>query len=400
MSLEVWLWGAAAIGSTVGLGYLGNRVMFARMRRRWRELASDLGLTFDEARWRVRGHRDDLYIEVARLEDGSWDATVLVRGTTPLPIGIRPRSFTERPRAAVFGSDFDPHFIVTGSEIHALALLGAELRQAWLFGLVRRWTLEGDEDGWVLEARFNMEITSLVRPIVGEGLAFGRKLADATRSFTRDPLGDVFAHALIARLSDPSPEVRASAAEKLAHYLVSVKEVGEALTQALSDPEPAVRLQAALVLGRADALAEIAVDPRASTATHLTAFRRAVALAPKAASTVALVRAWALDPDVGRRLEAIAVTPLTTSDPEAWGLEVLTEAERHPDEVTLLALFVLLAKHGTTRSVPRLAPYRDRFLGSALKAAARDAILAIQARTGGSTGALSIAQGGELSEPE
>lgn len=400
MSVEIWLWGAAAIGSTIGLGYLGNRVMFGRMRRRWRQLANELVLTFDETRWRMHGSHTGLHLEVARTADGAWDATVRIRGTAPLPLVIRPRTFTERPKTTLWAPDFDEHFIVTGSEVHALALLGAELRQAFLLDSARRWTLEGDEEGWLLEARFSMEITSLLRAVVSEGLVLGRKLADAARSFSADPARAVFALALIERLKDPSPEVRAMAAEKLARYLGSEPRVAPALTQSLTDPEPRVRLQAALVLGRADVLAEVAQASNASTACRLEAFRRALALAPAEASTRALVRAWAFGSDTGRRLEAIAAFHRVISEREALTLEVLTHVERHPDEASLLALFASLAMHGTPRSVPRLAPYRDRVFDSALRSAAREAIVAIQARTGGSTGALSLAQGGELSEPE
>lgn len=401
MSIEVWLWGSLALGSTIGLGYLGNRVMFARMKRRWRRLANELSLTFDEMRWRMHGTHAGLHLEVARLGDGSWEAMVRVRGSAPLSLSIRPRTFAEPFVSAVWDPDFDRSFIVEGSPVRVLALLHFELRRAWLHEFIRRWTLDGNDQGWLLEAPFSMEITSQLRPIVTEALAFGRRIADSARCFT-DPRGrTAYALALVERLADPSPQVRAWVAKTLSAYLHSEPEVAPALTLALDDPEPEVRLQAALVLERADVLAEVAQTRDARTTTRLEAFRRAVALAPGAASTYALVRAWALGSDEGRRREAVAVLERFTSEVENLTLEVLAEVERAPDEATLLELFKLLAAHGTPRSVPRLSPYRDRFLGSELKSAARDTILAIQARAGGSTGALSISElGGGLSEPE
>lgn len=399
MSVEIWLWGAAAIGSTIGLGYLGNRVMFARMRRRWRALANELSLTFDEARWRIHGNRDGLHLEVARIGDGSWEAVARVRGLAPLSLSVRPRTFAEPLKSPLWDTEFDRQFIVQGSPVQVLALLDAELRRAWLHESVRRWTLDGDDQGWELEATFSMEVTSLLRPVVTEGLALGRRIADSARCFT-DPRGPTaYALALIERLGDPSPQIRAWVAKTLSVYLRSQPEVAPALTQTLQDPEPEVRLQAALVLERADILAEVAQAANASTASRLLAFRRALELAPAEASTRALVRAWAFGSDTGRRLEAIAAIHQVIMEREALTLEVLTHVEQAPDEASLLALFASLAMHGTPKCVPRLLPYRDRFFDSTLKAAAHDAIVAIQARAGGSTGALSLAQGGELSEP-
>jgi hypothetical protein len=401
MSMEIWLWGAAAIGSVVGLGYLGNQVMFGRMKRNWRQLANALGLTFDPMRWRIHGEFDGLRIEVLRVGDGSWEAQARIRGKAPLALTIRPRSFTEPFTTPVWDPDFDQHFIVEGSPVRVLALLSPGLRRAWLSEIVKRWTLDGDDEGWLLEADFSMELTSLLRPVVTEGLTLGRKVADAGRCFLAHPSSTAFARALVERLSDPSPRIRALVAQSLATYQRSEPEVAPALTLALNDPEPSVRLEAALVLDRADVMVALARAADSGTAIRRAAFSRAVELAPRDTATLAMVRAWALGDATEPRLEALAVLPKVTDELEPLLLEVLTVVERNPDDASLAVLFRMLETHGTASSVPRLLPYRDRFFDSRLKGLARDAILAIQSRAGGSTGALSLTlQGGELSEPE
>jgi hypothetical protein len=69
--------------------------------------------------------------------------------------------------------------------------------------------------------------------------------------------------------------------------------------------------------------------------------------------------------------------------------------------VKLVAMKTLAAV-GTVDAVPALIPFRERLLAFALKGAASDAILAIQARVaGGDAGALSLAaEGGVLAVVE
>lgn len=402
--MEVFLWGALLFGATAGLGYLANRLLLDRVKRRWKSIARELGLTFREP-WRISGAHGRLFLRASRSGAASV-AEISVRGKSWLSVTLKPRPFSIAPPSPPeWSPDFDQRFIVEGDPEHALALFGAELRQALVDTFARRWTLDmdalGDPRGWRLETSLSLEFSSLLKPLLQDILTVGRHIDEASRPVSGGEANGL-AQAFVARLGDPHPVVRARAAKALTRYAHANPEVSGALERALGDPAPEVRFHAAIAMRRADILVQVARDELAQASVRSDAFARAVNLAPQASDTVAMVRAWSLGADAKRRVQAIQVLPEVTNDVEEYALETLRRLEEDSeDEEALIALLAVLAKWGTARSVPHLTPYRDRFFDSALRVKATDAIRAIQARIGSSRGDLALApEAGWLSEPE
>ena len=120
-----------------------------------------------------------------------------------------------------------------------------------------------------------------------------------------------------------------------------------------------------------------------------------------------MLASWLTRLPMGSSAVAVALADALAVVPVDGAEEALVVMLAAYEEVPLAAVRALAAV-GSIGAVPALTPLRDRVLGGELKSAARDAILAIQARAAGAeVGALALADAssgglalGPTTEPE
>lgn len=312
---------------------------------------------------------------------------VTITGDLTRAVALAAEGFFSR----VFGQDilvgdgaFDQAVKVQGDEAAALALLDHNTRLAFQSAVTSGWSLE---DGcWTLKARGRLGEE------LGARIEVGLSLAELTKKGQSE-----LPRRLLALVThDAIPSVRKRALSYLMSQYASSSATKAALEAALRDGEPAVRLMAAGRLGDLEVLDALTTTIAAEPPLRVEALEAMVRHGADDPRTQARVSEWLErdPPQLFRKIALEAVARVAVPDAEARLIEALSA----PDDDLKLAAMRSLAVVGTVHAVPSLIPYRDKLLAFALKGAAKDAILAIQARVAhGDAGALSLAgEGGGL----
>lgn len=333
---------------------------------RWERVIEGRRVTIDPApdgtfRLELRVHakarpergRQEARAEIARGR-GERGPTLESNG---LRIGLGPNE------VPIGDPDFDAVVSARGERPEILALLSAELRATLVRGVGRGWRFEEDPVTSALSgARAGLFTLQLGWPGAVEGRV--REGVELVQAFERATPPSV-SEGLYRRVAtDPVVAVRQAALTALILTFEPNLErpwLEPALKVARRDPAPELRLLAARRDGDLEALG-------------------------------ALARAG---PDPIRR-EALAVLVAEHSAaPAAHTVFIALLGER--DEALTLTALDGLRRGGLVDAVQHLLPLRESASSAVLKAAARAAIDAIQARAGGSQGALSLAtEHGEL----
>jgi len=312
---------------------------------------------------------------------------VTITGDLTRAVALAAEGFFSR----VFGQDilvgdgaFDQAVKVQGDEAAALALLDHNTRLAFQSAVTSGWSLE---DGcWTLKARGRLGEE------LGARIEVGLSLAELTKKGQSE-----LPRRLLALVThDAIPSVRKRALSYLMSQYASSSATKAALEAALRDGEPAVRLMAAGRLGDLEVLDALTTTIAAEPPLRVEALEAMVRHGADDPRTQARVSEWLERdlPQLFRKIALEAVARVAVPDAEARLIEALSA----PDDDLKLSAMRSLAVVGTVHAVPSLIPYRDKLLAFALKGAAKDAILAIQARVAhGDAGALSLAgEGGGL----
>ncbi len=359
----------------------------------WRAMAIEFGLKLNGNEF-MHGFVDgfevtaDIYV-VGSGKNRSTYTRVRVEGGMTTELVLASEGFF----STLLGSDirtgdarFDEAVKVQGSESMALALLDADTRQVVSQAVARRWGFGSGTWTYKIGGSKGEDIRDQI--IIGLDLA---------RLF-RDNQAKV-AQRLAERVaSDTSEPVRKRALELLIAEYNNAPETREALRTAMNDSSEAIVLLAARVLSNIDRLCLLAERNQAESELRVDAFEAMVAIDPGHVTTQRVVATWIeLDPTKDRPLVLAAVRALATV-PHPSAEAVLLRTLAIDDDDLRYESIVALGRVGTVEAVPALAPHRDKLLAFRLKGAAKDAILAIQARaTGADAGALALSQeGGNL----
>lgn len=281
---------------------------------------------------------------------------------------------------------FDHAVRVTGDETLALALLDSKMRGE-VQDLVRAggkfeagcWTLQVPKR--LADANQLERFLRLVTHAAAETRAASRSIPERLRDHV---------------IGDPNAAIRRRCLEHLIHRYPNSKALAEALDEARDDEDAWIRLIAASALGYVERLLELALDRRldpvhrADALTSACAHATPDAMAPTLEQLISDNEGIEQPAPLARALIAVL---LQFSHPRAEAtLIALTGSQT--SEVQLDAIRAL-GKVGTIEAVPALVPLRDRMFAfaRASAASAKEAILAIQARSGGAeAGALSLAE--------
>lgn len=365
--------------------------------RIWAEIAEQFGLAFS-GKFDMSGFFDGFHVHADIYTTGSgknrttWTRVRISGGLTPnLSLG------REGFLSQLVGSDvqlgdprFDDAVKVKGPESLALALLDDATRNVVRLAVHNKWAFE---DGtWTF--RTGGAQGEEVRRHIEAGLDLARLIRDGQAQ-------------LAARLaerveSDPSPRTRRRALESLLEEYARAPETLRAVMAARADQAAEVRLIAARHLGDVELLDALSGDAAHAVPLRVAAFEALVAREPTHSVTVERAAAWAMGREAQgllmRRAAVRALAVVPAPDAERMLLSALEDKD---DDLKFDAIGSLGAV-GTIQAVPALIPHRDKLLAFRLKGAAKDAILAIQARaTGADAGALALAgDGGGLAFAE
>lgn len=322
-----------------------------RRRRQWLEAGARLGLR-DAGPGALAGEVDGVFIEATvTMEDTGRAVRTISRVSAGANLPGDVQLAAEGLLSNLLGSDieigdarFDRAVNVRGHPGAALALLDPVTRALVAKVVHEGWTFR--EGAWTfhLNARMGAEL----EPIARQGVALIKAMRRAAT---------VIAPRLVGRVrSDPEPGVRLRALEYLVRRHAGAR-AEAAARSALGDADPHVRFAAARHLGDVPVL--IALSARTDLPATL---RREVAT-------------------------ALARTPSPSA--EAALVTMLADS----DQDVAIAAARALGRVATVSAVAALVPLRDR--SGPVCAAAREAILAIQARAGAlEAGALALAAAG------
>ena len=361
----------------------------------WANVAAQYGLD-QLGKFELSGKVGDFVVSAESYTTGSgknrqtW-TRVTVTGNLTRAVALAVEGFFSR----VFGQDivigdasFDQDVKVQGDEAAALALLDHNTRRAFKSAVMNGWSLE---DGcWTMKVRGRLSEELASRIEVGLSLA----------ELTKKGQSELPQRLMMLVTHDAIPSVRRRALSYLVSQYASSSATKKALEAALRDGEPVVRLLAADRLGDLGVLDALVGSSSVEPLMRVEAFEAMVRHGAEDPRTQTRVGEWlATDiPQVFRKAALEAVARVAVPDAENHLIEALGASD---DELKLAAMRSL-AVVGTVHAVPALIPYRDKLLAFALKGAAKDAILAIQARVAhGDAGGLSLAgEGGGLAMTE
>ncbi|MCC6621936.1 MAG: HEAT repeat domain-containing protein [Deltaproteobacteria bacterium] len=343
----------------------------------WTQVAERLGLTVHGKPESMSGEVDGHAVFVRTFTTGSgknrrrWtEVTCTPRPSIDAQIGADGffRRVLDLDDVEVGDPAFDRALRVRGADADLLAVLDEGTRDAVRSAVGLGWTF--DRGTW--KRKVSGYATSELDSMIERAVSLGRRFAM--------PASERPARLRQRATSDPFPKIRRRALELLVPHAAG-GETRAALATAVDDPDPGVRLVAALALGdvtRVAPLVQERDDAVALAALAALAERfpdhPASAAALDALRDAAPRRAWQVR---ARLLDALAQVRRPWA--EAHAIEALGDEE---DDVRLAAARALGQVGTIARAVPALVPHRDKFLGGAVKDAARDAILAIQARAG------------------
>ena len=378
--------GIVALILSFYLGHLADK----KLSTVWQRTAEQLDLSFVRD-YELFGQIDDLQIAAFVYTQGSGKnaqtrTRVSVRGDRmSTVVRIRGEGFF----SSFFSNDIvvgDPPFDNTvklaGDEVAALALFDENTRRLVRGAVSSGWAYEGGV--WVLDVGGRLSDALGHRINAGVDLAKVMTLREADMA-TR--LASRAAH-------DSLVVIRKRALEHLIRHFGADPNTLHALDVACADSDPGIRLLAAAHQGNLEVLNALAQSGE-SVSQRVEAFEAMVRVAPHDEPVRNTVVQWlGFDQPEHRPLRIAAIDAaarVEVADIEARLLEVLGA----DDDETKLSTIHALGALGTVAVVPALIPYRDKVFAFALKGAAKDAILAIQARVmGADAGALALAADG------
>ena len=304
----------------------------------------------------------------------------------------------------------------TSRRFDALSRLGADTRDG-LRAIVGGGHGDVRDGAVAVNRRRLVTDPRALEALTGAAIALGRDLSRGGRP-AEPALADIVA-------GDPLAAPRITALEQLLHERPSHPETGRAVAAALAAGDPALRVLAASVAGAAgfDAAREVAAQVDAPLATRRTALEllgsRYPERRPEAAAAIDGVLPAAGDDLLDAALDAAAALGHSPELARLAALGPRVGANSAPAYARALAahgpaaepplLALLAVDHGEVKAAaaqglgrvaglgavePLLPHTAGVFRSRRLKAAARDAVAAIQARAGGAAaGALSLADG-------
>lgn len=372
--------------------WIFNRGATDKRRKAWAAVAERLGLNVLEAD-HLAGELDGSRVEVDMVTRGAGKnrrTYTRVRANGGLPEGIelgREGFFSSFTSDLLTGDKpFDGAVRVRGDEGLALALLDAPMRATVRLAIGSGWIFK--EGTWLYEvqARLGEEIEVYLQA--------GAELARELRAASQD-VGPRLAERVT---SDYDAGVRRRALMHLIAHHAHSPALQTALAAARNDADPRVRFMAAEHERDIAALVALAGDRYVHDELRGSALREACA-SRRDPAVVALVDSFVdrlSDADFSPELRVAIVRALGVV-PNARAEATLMGLLDSQDDATQLEAMRSLGQVGTIAAVPALIPYRERFLAFAMAsaAAAKDAILQIQARAGhAEAGALAIAEAG------
>ncbi|MFO0747286.1 MAG: hypothetical protein U1F43_16710 [Myxococcota bacterium] len=329
----------------------------SKQRERWEKICAGLGLdSLTRTHW--AGEVDGVKVTVRTYLKGSGKnrmrfTSVECRYPAVPDISLGKESILSRllgGDVAIGDDAFDSDVKLRGERGELLALLDDERRAALRDAAHSGWQLASGT--WSRGAP-GYQLDSLERT-VRAGVGLSRALALRR--------GDIAALLATRATSDSVPRVRLAALDELARSHRGTPAERAAFAAALRDPDPHLRLAGGRELGDVQVL---------------------VALLETSDGKVV---AGALDA-LCEHHQGDAAALAALSEPRLVGF--VGDAR----EPVKLAAIRALGDLGSIAAVPVLVPLREKFLGGAAKDAARDAILAIQARAGDvAAGRLSMAE--------
>jgi len=356
----------------------------------WKAIAAEFGFQMDRSEF-MHGPVDgfevtaDIYV-VGSGKNRSTYTRVRVEGGLTMELVLGSEGFI----SSLLGSDivtgdsrFDSAVRVRGSEATAVALLDADTREVVSQAVARRWEFGSGTWTYKIGGSGGAEIREQI--IIGLDLA---------RLFREDQ--SKVAQRLAERVtSDPSAAVRKRALELLLANYAKAPETPEALRKASGDPSDALVLIAARSLSDIDLLGRLAAGDTTQPTLRIEALEAMVARDPLHAATRRIVASWVDPTSPPPKLFALVGLRALATVPHPNAEAVLLHTLAIDDDDLQLESIVALGSVGTIDAVPALIPHRDKLLAFRLKGAAKDTILAIQARaTGADAGALALAEEG------
>ena len=347
-------------------------------------------------RFHLEGKVGELTVSAHLFQTGSGNRTqlwsrVTVTGAITHAVTLR----SEAGFSIVLGEEivlgdeaFDRAVKVRGDEAVAVALLDQDTRMTFQGAVGDGWTLENG--CWSFKSKGMLG--EAVDGLIESGLNLAEMTLAAQSELPRR------LRALVSQHSNP--RVRRRALEVLLLQHPDLSETKNALDAGLRDTEAMVRQLAADRLGDLGVLDAIVASPLNEPKLRVEALESMVRNRADDPRTRLRVTEWlaAEVPQTFRKAALEAAARVAVPERESHLVAALDDPD---DEVKLVAMKTLAAV-GTVDAVPALIPFREKLLAFALKGAASDAILAIQARVaGGDAGALSIAlEGGVLAVVE
>lgn len=348
-----------AIGALVAIIFIIVSLVFAQKRKEaWSKRLAELGIDQRGKGWTRSGVVDGVGIEAKTFTRSQGKSQVrytsfAFAAPAPAPLELAREGMLTR----LFGGDlqlgdatFDKDVRVSGAPGVVLAVLDPETRDLVHGALRQSWSLKNGV--WSFTGRGFMLDT------MDQVIALGVRLAHATSH-----PGAALPSRLAERVAgDPLERVRRVALERLLADHPDDPATATALDAALADAAPAVAIIAAEVRGHVPTLTTLVDGDDLRVAAH-------------AARLL-------ID---GHGHDAVALA--TRLEPRF--IPLLAD----PEEATRVAAARALGEVGTLGAVASLVPHREKFMGGALKDAAREAILAIQRRAGDvAAGRLSMAE--------
>lgn len=385
--------GALLVVAAIVAAFVFSHAATEKRRKLWAEIGERLGLGH-LGRDYLSGTLDGSIVEASIYTEGSGKnrrtyTRITASGSLPDDVQLSREGFF----TTVFGDDiktgdrdFDGDVRVRGEPGAALALLDDPMRKLVRQAVDAGWVFGNGRWSYTIQKRLGAEI----EPLLHRGAALANMVRDAATAIPQRLADRV--------RGDRTSDVRRVALELLITRYSTSKSAETAAQSALQDRDPQVRIIAAKHLGEIPVLARLAADRVASDA-----------LRADALTTLELHRTH---PEAHAAMSALVdelargELPPKLHEPLAYALGQIPEPRAEPvlvnllespeDEVRLAAIRSL-ARIGSIDAVPALVPLRDRFMAFASQqaAAAKDAILAIQARAGrAEAGSLALSEEG------
>ncbi len=344
----------------------------AKLEKAWREVSANLALAKEKGLVLTgRCQQSDV---VVRGLGGKHSSTVIeLTDGLPTDVEFWREGMWSLTDPEIGDPAFDRSVRVRGDCVDVLVACDAPLRGALRAAAAEGWTLrEG-----VLKGTFSGILTDHLEAKIRDGLGLAQQLREVDEARA--------AHLGRRVHDDPSPGVRHGALRALASGRYGRPALDAALPRGLDDVDDDNRFYAAELAEHVPTFLALAKEG------HAPALRALIARPHAHEALRPVLAGWLTQIPLERPATAVALADALAVVPVDGAEDALVGMLASYEEVPLAAARALAAV-GSIHAVPALAPLRDRVLGGELKSAARDAILAIQARAAGAeVGALALA---------